>query len=247
MKRISFEVTAGFVLSGLLHATLLVLITDRDMDSGRIADRMVPLELAMFHFREQTRATPGPVEKVAQADSEPAPQPKPALERKVAPKRKAAPERNTEPVAKPEFRLKSRQRSTSRPAAETASTPITIPPQTRKQVASVARDSRVPPDSGLIASLENQYKSRLRALIEDNKRYPRSARKMHYQGKAKVSFVVRRDGHIEQIRLTESTGYDLLDEAALDAIKSASGQLPFPEDIQRSQWAFTIPINYRLQ
>jgi protein TonB len=239
MKRISFEVTAGFVLSGLLHATLLVLIADRDMDSGPIADRMVPLELAMFHSRKQTRVTPEPVEK-AQPDSEPAPQPKPA------PERKADPEHNTEPVAKTEFRPKSQQRSTSKPAMETASTPITIPTQTRKQVASVARDSRVSPDPGLIASLENQYKLRLRALIEDNKRYPRSARKMHYQGKAKVSFIIRRDGHIEQIRLTESTGHDLLDEAAFDAIKSASGQLPFPEDIQRSQWAFTIPIDYRL-
>ena len=70
---------------------------------------------------------------------------------------------------------------------------------------------------------------------------------MHYQGKAKVSFVVRRDGYIEQIRLTESTGYDLLDEATLDAIKSASGLLPFPKNIQRNQWAFTIPIDYHLQ
>ena len=238
MKRASFEIVAGFVLSGVLHAALLLFFSAREMDSGQLADRTVPLQLSMFHAREQAVATPELPARTVQTAAEPAPQPKSVIDRKPET------DHDTRPVIKPQPRSR---KPASRPAVNSASPPLTNPEPAPQAVASLAPDTPAPPPTELIASLENQYKSRLHALIEANKRYPRIARKMHYQGRAKVSFVIRRNGQIEQIQLVESTGYAVLDNAVIDAIRSVSGQLPFPEDVQRSEWAFTIPLDYHLQ
>ncbi len=95
--------------------------------------------------------------------------------------------------------------------------------------------------------LSRDYQSRLQRLVERHKYYPLQARRKGAQGKATVSFTVRRDGKIENIVLSRSSGKSILDQAAISTIKRISKAPPFPNSIKRSKWRFDMPITYNLR
>jgi protein TonB len=71
--------------------------------------------------------------------------------------------------------------------------------------------------------------------------YPAMARKMGWQGKVTLTFVVREDGGVRDVRVVESSGRDLLDRNAVEAVKKAS---PFPRPPVEAQ--LIVPVRYRL-
>jgi protein TonB len=100
---------------------------------------------------------------------------------------------------------------------------------------------------GNYSRLSRDYQSRLQRLVERNKYYPLQARRNGVQGKATVSFTVRRDGKIERIVLSRSSGRSILDQAAITTIKRIGKAPPFPNDIKRTTWRFSMPISYNLR
>ena len=77
--------------------------------------------------------------------------------------------------------------------------------------------------------------------IEKNIRYPRLARKMGWEGKVVVAFVIREDGTVINIRIVKSSGFTLLDNNAVESIKKAQ---PFPSPPVRAE--LVVPVSYRL-
>ena len=74
--------------------------------------------------------------------------------------------------------------------------------------------------------------------------YPKEALINGWEGVAKVRFTLTQDGRIKEIDLAESSGYPLLDAAAILAIKDAS-PYPFPtEYLQDEELEIILPINY---
>ncbi|MBU0728701.1 MAG: energy transducer TonB [Proteobacteria bacterium] len=71
--------------------------------------------------------------------------------------------------------------------------------------------------------------------------YPRMARKMGWQGRVLLSFVVCEDGSIKDVKIIESSGYSLLDANAVKTVQSAA---PFPVPPIRAE--IIIPISYAL-
>ncbi|MEW8277919.1 MAG: energy transducer TonB, partial [Candidatus Thiodiazotropha sp.] len=115
--------------------------------------------------------------------------------------------------------------------------------------APVAAPVPAPPavDIGLIRRLEEEYKASLRRAIEANKGYPRRAIRLRQEGEVLVGFTVLRNGVVEALRIVDGSGSRLLDKAARGAVEKISGRLPFPDELAREQWEFTIPINYSLR
>ncbi|MDX7992177.1 energy transducer TonB [Xenorhabdus littoralis] len=68
----------------------------------------------------------------------------------------------------------------------------------------------------------NNYNARLRQEIERHKVYPRKAKRMKQQGTVTVNFTLLNDGTLAAARVVNSSGSSTLDNAALDAINSAS-------------------------
>ncbi|MCL4457214.1 MAG: energy transducer TonB [Nitrospirae bacterium] len=81
----------------------------------------------------------------------------------------------------------------------------------------------------------------IRDMIMKNISYPRTARKMGWEGKVVVSFIVNGNGFVENIKIVESCGVDMLDKNAVDTVRKAS---PFPKPPIEAQ--VIIPIVYRL-
>ena len=93
---------------------------------------------------------------------------------------------------------------------------------------------------------EATYREQLQQLIAARKKYPRMAEKMEVEGKVKVAFTVLANGTITDIRIANSSNNQWLDEAALAAVKAASGQLPFPTGVQKTNWSFVLTVNFQL-
>ena len=98
-----------------------------------------------------------------------------------------------------------------------------------------------------VGRAEAAYKARLKQLLNANKPYPKRAKRRGKQGRVSVSFIILRNGSIQNIRVVSSSGSSLLDNAALRAVKSISGKLPFPKEIRKSQWIFTVPVIYQFR
>jgi protein TonB len=81
----------------------------------------------------------------------------------------------------------------------------------------------------------------IRDMIQKRIIYPALARRMGWEGKVITSFIVSSGGYVRDVRISKSSGYEILDENALKAITNAS---PFPKPPVEAQ--IIIPILYRL-
>jgi len=75
------------------------------------------------------------------------------------------------------------------------------------------------------------YFSHIKRHIEMAWNYPLEAQKNQWEGRLSLTFVVEADGTVSDIILIHSSGYEVLDEAAIKAIKFASPFNPIPESI----------------
>jgi len=140
-----------------------------------------------------------------------------------------------EPIATPAPRAPS-------PPAEPSQPPLTQSPS--RPTPTVARP--VPIDPGLLASIEQAYKSALQAEIARHRHYPHIARRMRHEGTVEVGFVVLADGRLTAIEVLKSSGHRLLDEAAVQAVREVGQFRPIPAELARTRWPLSVPLNFRL-
>jgi TonB family protein len=93
------------------------------------------------------------------------------------------------------------------------------------------------PDKEYITQIQQKISS---ALI-----YPTEAKLSGWEGVVLVRFIINQDGQIKELNIAKSSGYPLLDEAAMAAVKNAS---PYPslklfEQIEKLE--ITLPINFK--
>lgn len=73
-----------------------------------------------------------------------------------------------------------------------------------------------------------------------NLNYPEQARRHNLAGALVLSVDVLQDGSVSQIRLLRSSGYDVLDEAAVRIVRLSAPFAPLPEEIRREVDVLTI-------
>lgn len=82
--------------------------------------------------------------------------------------------------------------------------------------------------------------------VEELKRYPSEARLDRAEGRVVLKVVIRDDGSVDDVAVSQSSGYRSLDHAAVELLKQAA---PFqlPQPLGKSQMTVKIPMNYRLE
>ena len=83
--------------------------------------------------------------------------------------------------------------------------------------------------------------SYIKDMINRKLEYPKIARKMGWEGQVRISFTVLASGESRDIRIIRSSGREMLDKNAVEAVKSAS---PFPRPPAEAR--IIVPIVYRL-
>lgn len=112
-------------------------------------------------------------------------------------------------------------------ATEAPATPAPAPRPAPAPVPAAVEEPVAPPRSN--AAAEGAYRSGARAGVERQKRYPEEALQMNMTGNVTVVYVVSREGRLVRAEVERSSGYSLLDRAALDAVRRARFE-PMPSD-----------------
>ena len=91
------------------------------------------------------------------------------------------------------------------------------------------------------------YAKTLVRYFAKKRSYPPMARKLGQQGTVWVDVEILRSGQITNIELSKSSGFKVLDEAALALVKKADDLPPFPEGITAQKIKIRIPLEYTLR
>ena len=162
-------------------------------------------------------APPPPLPEVKPPEPQPKPQPKPKLTQS-----------RPQPKAEP----------SPLPPVETVQ-PSALPAPSAPQQAAVAPAAPISPPA--------DYVSLLRAQLERNKVYPRSAQQRRQQGRALVRIAIDRAGHVLQFQLESSSGHELLDREVAEMIQRASPLPPMPLSINGERLELVVPVEFFLR
>ncbi|OGP12949.1 MAG: hypothetical protein A2052_05600 [Deltaproteobacteria bacterium GWA2_54_12] len=75
-----------------------------------------------------------------------------------------------------------------------------------------------------------KYLMDMKTKIEFHWEYPQLAARNGWQGSLKINFKINRDGSVSDISLERSSGYPMLDDAAITAVRLSAPFPPFPEN-----------------
>ena len=85
----------------------------------------------------------------------------------------------------------------------------------------------------------------LRRRLAELKRYPSTARFNGWEGKVVLRAVIRADGHLSEVKVHRSSGYDVLDNAAMEAIRMVC-PLQMQQPLGAAEVAVYVPMVYSL-
>lgn len=124
----------------------------------------------------------------------------------------------------------------------TASAPATATPMTGLERNSSVTASRPRPVATGSASA---FQRALLSHIARFRRFPQSARAGEHYGIAQVVLAMRRDGTVSDVWVRQSSGYPMLDEAAIDTIRRAQPLPTIPQDLP-DKLTIVVPISFDL-
>ena len=174
-----------------------------------------------------------PVEKQAVVAKRPPVEPSEALPRPPGPEQPA----QTEPG--PHYEAAS-----NLPASLDAS--IQALPSLRSSAAVRATGKQQHSSLGGRVGNPQDYFSLLIAWLNQHKDYPPSVKKKKQQGTVVLAFSIDRSGTVLTSRVQESSGYPLLDQAALDMLARANPLPAMPDSMPRQSLRLAVPIEYSL-
>ena len=91
-----------------------------------------------------------------------------------------------------------------------------------------------------------QYRLNLAHEARRFKRYPPLARQRGWEGVVIVLVSTVASGLVPQVSLGQSSGFELLDQEALELVSQAAHTATVPESLRNRQFGLTLPIHYRL-
>jgi protein TonB len=93
----------------------------------------------------------------------------------------------------------------------------------------------------------DKWKTGIVALINSHMAFPEAARARRQKGVVQVTFAFNRQGRVVASQVARTSGYALLDQAALDGLQKAQPFPPPPDGAQGDVFSFTLPLRFRLQ
>ena len=262
---------SGLAVSAIVHVAAAYFLLSHNFSEIKIGEQK-PIKIALNSFTPvpQTSAPqiseqvliPEPTPPAPPPPPEP-PKPEPKPEPKVEPKPLPKPEpkkiekpkpepkkveKKPEPKPEPRPEPKIEPKVEPKPAI-TAPAPTATPapavnsnlPANNKSIAS-APAQKVAQELNLSNAQSDEDFSKVIAAVKKHKSYPNNARRMKHQGVVEVRFLLKTDGSIDELKVTKSSGFESLDNGALENVKKASSEFPKPKEARylRFPIAFTL-------
>lgn len=187
----------------------------------------------------------------------PATPPQPVEERQADTPSQAQQARASQPAKSPPPPKPTAAREGELAASETGGTgrtPLPVAPPAAATDASPAPASitaappapAAPPADFQAGAASDQWEARLMARLERYRYYPAAARSRRQQGTAWVRASIDREGRLLALRLEQSSGQPMLDDAALQTFRRAQPLPPIPDQLKAPQ-ELVVPVEYYLR
>lgn len=248
----------GFAVAAGLHigVAAAVLSAGAEPDADLVLTGSYVVELAPSYTTAAVQPTPVTLGALSSesAESAPAVAATPPVPQQIElPSVERAP---TEPdVALPEPTSKAEQKP-----AETE--PTQSPTEQNVSSASIASQAAAPPridtpeaktptapQVGISAQTQRAKMTWHKAVgmhLERFKRYPAAADHQRIPGTVLVEFSIDRDGLLTMKSIRQSSGWDMLDGAALDLLRRASPLPRPPKELDAASLTLTVPVVFKL-
>jgi len=99
-------------------------------------------------------------------------------------------------------------------------------------------------EGGVSTSLADYINTIYKKII-DAVYYPQDAKNAGWQGTTKLSLNINYDGTLKEVKLLQSSGYRILDEAALETVYRQAPYPTLPEQVQQDELRVEIPVAFR--
>jgi len=255
----------GLLISLLIHGAIVGALLwnwhkPSEAASNATGEISTTISMEMIQGMRVEEPAPEPEPEPQQAEPEPEKQ-----EVVADPTKKPEPEKKKEPEKKPEKPIekpkpKPKEKPKEKPknevkAEKAVEMPKSLPIGDKNINSTATANSKatttgqpgtngVQGGSGANTDELNAYRAAIRREIERHKRYPARAKMMRKQGVVSVSFSVGADGSLSGERVTNSSGDESLDNAALEAVRSARPVGPKPAGFASS---VSVPISFTIQ
>ncbi|PXF28985.1 hypothetical protein WH50_23275 [Pokkaliibacter plantistimulans] len=230
-------------------------VTIKEVEHDLTPSTTPPLPSSATTDNESRKLPNVPVVATMAEASEPAPKPlksKPLPEKK-SPVSVTKPASHTKPPAAPKLPAAEKKHATTSMQTQPTNQPLQpakpdSPPQTDKSKLTTQKDSSAG-TSPLAQSAEATNKGNPSSASErytlgsaDNPspHYPSRARQNNWQGRVTLRVTLAPDGRVEQVDVAESSGYGVLDRAALATVQQWRFRAGSAETV-------LVPIRFRLQ
>ena len=231
----------ALLFSAVSHAVAITLV-----DPGATpAPVVAPLRVVLSPV--PALAAPPPIVSPEKLSRTPDQAPEPGLKPEPTPKPVVKPEAIPEPAPKPVLKKVSRpQKPRPRPAAHLPAAKPNPPPAAQEQitVATAARTTTIPaaPDTAAVTAESRKVEY----LYNPPPDYPQRARRLGLEGEVLIRTRVLTNGESDQLVLERSSGHELLDQAALEAVRKWRFLPARRGDEQIVSWV-EIPVRFRLE
>ena len=246
---------SGLAVSAIVHVAVAYFLLSHNFSEIKIGEQK-PIKIALNSFTpvpqtsapqiseqvmipEPTPPAPPPPPEPPKPEPKKIEKPKPEpkkVEKKPLPKPEPHPEPKTEPKVEPTPAI-----TAPAPIATPAPAVNTNLPANNKSIAS-APAQKVAQELNLSNAQSDEDFSKVIAAVKKHKSYPNNARRMKHQGVVEVRFLLKTDGSIDELKVTKSSGFEPLDNGALENVKKASSEFPKPKEARylRFPIAFTL-------
>ncbi|WP_104744581.1 energy transducer TonB family protein [Helicobacter acinonychis] len=180
----------------------------------------------------------------------PKPKPKPKPDPKIAPKPEPKPEppkeepKKEEPKEEPQKEEpKEEKKAKEESAPKEVTTKDVVKDTTKQEESNKTSEGATSEAQAYNPGVSNEFLTQIQTAISAKNRYPKMAQVRGIEGEILVSFVVNIDGSVTDIKVVKSNTTDILNHAALEAIKNAAPLFPKPKEVVHLK----IPIAYSLK
>lgn len=227
----------SFIFSIAVHLVLLGGVMAFFMMPKEEKEEEIVLELALNTPQEKPSEikTPSKPHEIPHVQQQVPKQPSPT---QPSPLPIAATAKVIEPIAQP---IKTQPQAVvsntpepqkSEPNVVKKSEPIAVP----------TPPSPAPKPSAQEEYLENHL-SAIRDLLIKYRKYPTMAVRLKQEGSVRVSFRLKENGSVEDVRIVNSSGFEILDQDAIALIEKTALYFPKPPKPVR----ITVPLKYSLK
>jgi len=225
----------ALAVSIMLHAILVANFQPPSRSDAPRQNEMILIELAPTPKKENP--PPPPPEPPKQEPVKPKPQIKPQPAPQLQPVQtvvaESAPVARMEPVKPPPSAVIA-----AAPKADEPTGFVAPPPELPQPIGPTQHD---------IDAARNNYGSLLGREFAKHRQYPRIAQMRGWQGTVRVQLEIDASGSITSTSVSESSGFEVLDNQALEMVKKASPLPPPPEVLRNRAFSIMVPVTFRLE